>query len=122
MDYYSCMISRIRSGMPLVFVVAFETAAVVSLYRLGASPGLGVEWRDLGGWLGRTDPQDALAAAVRVVALGVACWLLLTTVVYLVVAVARMPGAVRGVGWTMLPSVRRLVDGVVAGSLVAGLT
>lgn len=64
--------------------------------------------------------EDVLVAVVWVVAVAVAVWLLASTLVYLAVSALRLPAAARRVGWATLPGVRRAVDGLVAGSIVAG--
>ena len=70
--------------------------------------------------LAEAQAEDVLVAVVWVVAVAVAVWLLASTLVYLAVSALRLPAAARRVGWATLPGVRRAVDGLVAGSIVAG--
>lgn len=96
---------------------------VAALHRLGSADGLGIRWGDLHEWLAETPTDDVLVALVRVLALGLAWWLLVSTTLYLAANVLHLPGGlVRSVRRATLPGVRRLVDGIVAGSVVAGST
>ncbi|MGH9245793.1 MAG: LysM peptidoglycan-binding domain-containing protein [Acidimicrobiales bacterium] len=103
-------------------LLVFDVAALVALRWLGASPRLTVDWSDPGGWLAATPAEDAVVAVVRLIALGVAYWLIATTVLYLLARLAGLPSMIRGVQWATLPTVRRLIDGVTATSLVAAST
>jgi hypothetical protein len=111
---------KVRRVLIAVWLLAGEAAAVAALARLGRRPPFRVPLTDLGGWLRSTPPTDALAAALRVVALLVACWLLAATVVYALACLARVPRAAR---WLVPAALRRVVDGAVvvavAGALVA---
>ncbi len=104
----------------VLMLLAFEAFALVVLRRLGSLRIMRVEWSDLNGWLTETPPEDALLAIARLVALGVAYWLAATTVVYALGTLAGIPAIVRGVEWATIRPVRRLVDGIVAGSIVVG--
>jgi nucleoid-associated protein YgaU len=103
----------------LVGVVAFEVAAVVILHRVGSSGGMAIEWAHLQRWLEVTPAEDAVVALVRLMALGVAYWLAATTGLYVLAKLAGLPLLIRGVGWATLPTVRRVVDGLMATSIVA---
>jgi hypothetical protein len=63
--------------------------------------------------------EPALAAALRLAGLAVGYWLAGSTILYLIGRAARLPAAVRAVGWVTIGPIRRLVDGVVVGALVA---
>ncbi len=112
----------LRRSAGLAGLLAVQVAAVVALYRLGSRPPFAVPFHHLGPWLRLTAPADVLVAALRLVALAGASWLLLGTVLYAVACLTRVPGAVRATGRLTLPSVRRIVDGALAASLVAGAT
>jgi hypothetical protein len=122
-------------------LLAGEVAAVVALHRLGAAPGFAPPGGDVGRWLHDTAPVDAVAAVLRLVALGCAWWLLASTVAYLVAGLApaararRRASATRPVpeaarvarGSRALevlthPGVRRLVDAALALTVVGGAT
>jgi hypothetical protein len=101
----------------ILLLVGSELAVIALLHRLGAEPWLRVDWSDLDGWLRHARPEDALAAAVRAVALALAYWVLTTTVLYLTARLMRAGAALRGVEWATIPAVRRVVDGAVAVSI-----
>ena len=75
---------------------------------------------DVPGWLAVTPTEDVLVAAVLLAARVVALWLLASTALYLAASALRLRRLARAVGWTTLPAFRRLIDGMVAGSVVAG--
>lgn len=102
----------------LTVLLAGEVAVVSLLHRLGGLPWLRVGWDDPGRWLATVPPEDAVMAALRLVALAGAYWLLVTTVGYLVARATRLPAALRAVQWATLPAVRRVADGAVAAVLV----
>lgn len=78
-----------------------------------------IEWHDLSHWLAGTAPEDAVVAVVRLVALVVAWWLLGSTVLYALARAVRVPALIRAVEWATLPSIRRILDGMVASTIVA---
>ncbi|MEW6474330.1 MAG: hypothetical protein AB1679_18920 [Actinomycetota bacterium] len=103
----------LRRTITLFLVLLGEVGALVLLLRvptgtLGQIPSLA--------------PEDAVVAAVRVLALILAGWLAASTVLYAIASATRLPALVRSVGWVTLPGVRRLVDGVVATAVVATST
>src|SRR3954447_8485209 len=102
----------------LLAMVALEAVAIPLLHHRGA--GAAIDWGHLSGWLTATAPEDAVVAAVRLVALVLAGWLLATTVVYFLATATRVPALVRATAWTTLPAVRRVVDAALAMSLVGG--
>jgi hypothetical protein len=67
-------------------------------------------------------PEDAVVAVARLLALALALWLLATTAIYALARASRVPALLRAVQWTTLPSVRRIVDGVLVTTIVAGST
>jgi hypothetical protein len=112
--------SRLVAALVLVGLVGAEAAVAVGLHALGTRAPFRIDWSHLGAWVGASDPVDAVAALVRLAALGAACWLVLVTVAY---AAARGTGADRtasSIDRAVLPAVvRRLVDAAVV-ALVAG--
>lgn len=105
--------ARALRGLTLVTV---EGGALLLLLRLD---GPQVDWSDLAAWLERVPPEDAVIALVRLAALLTAGYLVVTTALYVVATLSRVPALIRGVGIVTLPSVRRIVDGALAAALVA---
>ena len=79
-----------RRSAALVLVLSAESLGVVLAIRAGTRPPFDLPLDDWEPW-SRAAPADALASAVRVVALVAASWLLATTALYLVASVARLP-------------------------------
>lgn len=107
-------------------VLAAESGLVLGLHRLGQVPSLAIDAAAPRRWLVVTPPEDALAAVVRLLALGLAWWLLVTTVAYLLARLSGLPAAVRATGAVTLPAVRRAVGrgisiGVMTGVLATPL-
>jgi hypothetical protein len=100
-------------------LVAAEVAAVGVLHRLGSAPGFGLPGGDVGRWLRETPALDATAAALRLVALGAAWWLLASTLWWLVPARRGIP---RPRSVVAMPGSRRLVEAVLAVTIAAGTT
>lgn len=113
-----------RRLLGLVGVLAGELAVAGVLHRLGELPWLRVGWDDPAGWLAAVAPEDAVMAALRLVALAGTYWLVATTVAYALARASRLPGAIRSVRWATLPAVRGVVDravaATIAGSVVVG--
>ena len=102
-----------RRWLALACWLGFIAAALAGLHRLGNSfpPGLIVDPAGLF--------EPTLAAALRLAGLAVGYWLAASTVLYLIGRTARLAGAVRVLGWGTIGPVRRLIDRIVAGALVA---
>lgn len=107
-----------RRFLGLLALLAGEAGAVALLHRLGGLPWLHVGWDDPRRWLASVPAEDAVMAALRLVALAGAYWLLVTTLCYVTARAAGLPAAVRTVEWATLPGVRRVADGAVAAVLV----
>lgn len=112
------MLSRILGFGALL---AGEVAAVVGLHLLGGLPWFALPAGDVSGWLTTSAPEDVVMALLRLVALGGAYWLALSTVTYVLARASRLPAAVRGAGWVTLPVVRRLADRAVAVTVATSL-
>lgn len=119
-DYISCMTANALRAATSTLVAVAGAGATITLLNRADTPG--VDWSDLSQWLNDTSAEDVLVALVRLLALGVAWWLLASTTLYVAATALRLPLLVRCAGWTTLPVLRRVVDGVVAGSIVAGST
>lgn len=97
-----------------------ELGALVLLHRLGSYGSMAIEWGDFGRWLADTPPEDVLVALVRVAALMLAWWLVVSTTLYVLARLTRVPSLVCAIEWATVPAVRRFVDGLAATSVVAG--
>lgn len=93
--------------------------SVVLLHRLGRREFLRVDWSDPAGWFGTTPLEDLTATAIRLLALVVAYWLTASTLLYLIGRAAGWVRLTRTVGVMTIPSIRRLIDTTVAGSIAA---
>jgi hypothetical protein len=109
-----------RTGS-LLGLLGLELAAVLALHWLGRLPGLRIRWDQPVAWLLSSPVQDVLGALLRTVGLVMAYWLLLSTLLYLLASLTRLPSAVRAVGWATLPLVRRVADHAVAVTLATSM-
>jgi hypothetical protein len=110
------MRGRLGDGLRLALWFVFLGSAIVGLHALAETfPARLI--LEPGGVL-----ETSLAAATRILGLGVGYWLVGSTVLYLVAAVARVPAALRIVRWTAITPIRRLIERVAAGALVASLS
>ena len=110
---------RWRSALAFVGLLLFACMAAALLHRLGSAPWARIGWRHLSAWLRDSPPEDAAAALLRVIALGLAYWLLVSALLYASARASRIPAAVATAEWLTLPVVRRLVDRAVAVAVVA---
>jgi len=106
----------VRRAFRGLTLVAAEVGALVTLLRLDLPS---VDWSGPADWLERVPPEDAVIALVRLAALATAGYLVVTTALYVVATLTRVPALIRGVRFMTLPSIRRLVDGAMAAALVA---
>ncbi|MEX0659965.1 MAG: hypothetical protein WD080_12605, partial [Egibacteraceae bacterium] len=111
----------VRRALGLVALLGGEIAAAGLLHRLGALPWLRVGWDDPAAWLAVVAAEDAVMAALRLVALAATYWLLASTVAYTLARATRLPAAIHAVGWATLPVVRRVADRAVAVTLAGSV-
>src|SRR5579883_3220802 len=110
----------LRASLRMIALFGVEVASLLALHYLGdlsflAGPGLSpATW---GPWLAQTAPADALASVTRLVAMGLAAWLLGSTTLYALARVARAPWLLRTARFGTPAAVRRLVDRALAMSL-----
>jgi hypothetical protein len=109
----------VRRFASLLVVVAGEAVAVAAVHRLGTRAPFNLPLDDIDPWL-RAAPADALVAALRVVALALAGWLLVATVAYACASATSIPAAVRACEWATPRAIRRTIDRALAVSIVAG--
>lgn len=108
----------VRAGKALrgTALVAVEVGALLLLLRIDLPS---VDWTEPAAWLERVPPEDAVIALVRLAALATVGYLIVTTSLYVLATLTRVPALIRGIRFLTLPSVRRLVDGALAAALVA---
>lgn len=112
------MIRSLRSSVaPLLLLFGLEVGAIIALQALGTSQGMQIPWSQFGNWL-NSNPLDVLVPPlVRVTALAVAYWMFLSTSLFVVAQLSRVPAAIRATSMVTLPSVRRVIDGAMAVSI-----
>lgn len=110
-----------RRVLALLALLTAEALAVAVLHGLGRVDGLGGPGTDPGGWLRSASPEEVVAGALRLTALAGAWWLLVSTVVYAVAQLTRVPAAARAVGWALLPGARRWIDRAVGVSMLTSV-
>lgn len=104
----------------LAVLVAVVTALTVGLHLLGRGNELRIDWSDPIRWLNVAGAEEAAAAVMRHVGLGVSYWITVSTTLY---AIATWRGQARRgfVRWITVPAIRRLVDRALATALVASI-
>jgi len=118
-----------RNRLLLVLFVVFEAAALVVAWTRIPVPDP-VDWGNPAGWLTRNDPDAVLLAVGRLLAIGLAAWLLCSTLAAVVARLAlstpRLPHRLRAVaraaGRVAPGVVRHVVEGAIAVSLVTAAT
>ena len=114
---------RSRDLLALAGWTVFLIATVVSLHAVGgalAPPSLTEPGR-LGEWLDGRQPAEAAFAVLRLVALGLAWYLLLVTVAGVVARASRWRPLVRVLDAVTVPAVRRMVAAGVGVSFAAAI-
>ena len=113
------MRSRGWSAFGLITTLGAGAGSAYFLHRLGSHEWLVVDWQHPGRWLDTVPIDWAVAAAARLLGLGLSYWLVVSGSLYVLARLVRLPAAIRGVGWVTLPGVRRLADRVVMTGLAA---
>lgn len=108
---------RRRLLIPIA-TMAFEVTAAVALVALGRTSSAHVDLADPRRWLATTPPTAVTFALLRWLALGLLAYLLASTVIYVGARATGIPRLVRAAAPLALPSVRRAVDGALAGTLL----
>lgn len=103
----------IRRSSTLLLLIVGEVGALILALRVPAG-----SLRQIGS----LPPEDAVLAAVRLIAVAVASWLTVSTLLYAVALATRIPTLIRGVRWITLPGARRVLDALVATTVVASST
>lgn len=113
---------RAAGALRVAGIVTLEAASVIVLHQLGRYSWMRVDWSDLAGWIETSPPEDVLLGVTRTVALVLAWWLLLSSLLYVGAAATGTPKAVRSLRWALLPGLRRVLDAALAVSLAGGVT
>lgn len=92
------------------------------LHRWGSAPWSRIDWRHLPTWIRVSPLEDVVAASLRLIALGLAYWLLASALLYALARASRLRGAVVAAGWVTLPTVRRVVDRAIAVAMVTSVS
>lgn len=101
-------------------MVAVPAVTIRLLHGLADRRWLQIDYGDLGGWLERTSLTDALTAIARVAALGLAYYVLISTVLYLIAVVSGSRSLIRLTRPLAIPIVKSLADRLIAGSIAIG--
>jgi hypothetical protein len=109
-----------RTGS-LLGLLGLELAAVLGLHWLGRLEGLRIAWGEPVPWLLSSPVQEVLGAVLRTVGLVMAYWLLVSTLLYLLASLTRLPSAVRAVRWATFPLARRVADHALAVTLATSM-
>jgi hypothetical protein len=111
----------LRRTASLLGLLGLELAAVLGLHWLGRFEGLRIGWDEPVPWLLSSPVQEVLGAVLRTVGLVMAYWLLVSTLLYLLASLTRLPSAVRAVRWATFPLARRVADHAVAVTLATSM-
>jgi hypothetical protein len=113
------MMRRERRAAPLLALLVFEVVAIIGLQAVGSHQSMQVPWGDFMTWM-ETSSVDALAMPLlRYAALGLAYWMLASTLLFVAAQLTHIPFAIKAAGMFTLPSVRRAVDGAMAVSIAS---
>ena len=105
------------SFTPVALLLGFEIAAILALQALGGTSSMQVPWGSFASWINAGPIENIVPPLVRVLALAVAYWMFLSTALFVVAQISRIPAAVRATSMFTLPSVRRVVDGAMVVSI-----
>lgn len=98
-------------------VLAVSGATTFTLHQLGRVPWLSVDWSHPLRWLNETPPSEALLSFARLLGLGCAWWILLSTLCYISARLCRMATGVRLVTPFAPPFVRSLAARAMVGAV-----
>lgn len=112
------MIRRQRSVFPLALLLLFEAVAIFALRAIGRDEAMQIDWRHLAAWSDGKTIDQLLPPIVLLVALVLAYWMLASTILTVLAAASRVPSFITATTRFTLPSVRRVVDGAMAASVL----
>lgn len=109
------------AGFRNLFTILFvEIMFIVGLHALGSMPHMQIDFSNFSRWLDLTPPEVALTASIRVLALAIAYWVLITSAVYIIARAFKIPGILRAMEFATLPFVRKAIDGALAATIIGG--
>jgi hypothetical protein len=111
------MMRRERRAAPLLALLVFEVVAIIGLQAVGSSQSMQVPWSNFMTWMQTSSVDELAMPLMRYAALGLAYWMLVSTLLFVAAQMTRIPMAVKAAGMFTLPSVRRAVDGAMAVSI-----
>lgn len=106
-----------RRFFNLIAIPAVASLAGVVLYRQALQIAAGRDWQDPLGAFGSLDTEQAVALTASALGVLICVWLAITTVLYAGATAANLPRLASVIAPVMLPHVRMLVDGAVAGAI-----
>lgn len=104
----------------LFLILSIELAFVMCLHALGSMERMRIDFGNFSKWLDVTSPEVALTASIRMLALVIAYWVLLTSAIYLIARTFKIPGMLKLMEITTLPFVRKAIDGALAAAIISG--
>ena len=110
---------QLRDTLRLLLIVGVEVGAFAGLVKLGSVSRWQVDWPHFWSWLQYASLEDAVAGILRWVALVLTGWLLVSSVLYILARLTRVPALIRGTGWLTLPVIRAAVDKAVVVTVAA---
>jgi len=103
----------------LLLLVVAELSLMRGLHALAKVDGFGVDWLHPARWLREAPVEDIVGGVLLVGARLIACWLLASTVAYLVASLRGRAAVVAVLRRVTLPAIRGLANRVVAVSIAA---
>lgn len=111
------MIRKQRNVLPLALLLLFEVAAIFGLSALGKDPSMQIDWSHFSTWV-NSSLDVVIAPILLYLAKILAWWMLISTMLTVFAQISKVPGLIRATSSFTLPSVRRLVDGAMAASVI----
>lgn len=108
-----------KARAQLFGTVSVGALAIAGLHRVPSR--VPVDWNDPIVWLNRSPIEDVITEAIRLVALGLSYWFVISTVLYFLAVVFRLPAAMRAVEWATLPAMRSISRRVAAVTLATSM-
>jgi hypothetical protein len=111
------MSRRRSSHTGFLGLIVLTATGAAGLHALGDVPGLVVDTSSPLTWISSADPVDTIGALLRWVGLGLAYWVLASTVLYYLAGLRNTTRRPRWLTVATLPPIRRFIDRALATSL-----